>query len=77
MSGKHTNECDANKDPFYIYLNSIFPLTYKLLNSVNWTGTLISPDLIKAVLKQPCKLVNNPLYLYLNAITRIMQDVLD
>jgi hypothetical protein len=55
-----------------MHLDLIFPLIYKLLDSINWIGTLISPDLIKAVLKQPCKLVNNPLYLHLNAITCIM-----
>jgi hypothetical protein len=58
-------------------LDLIFPLIYKLLNNVNWIGTLISLNLIKAVLKQPCKLVNNPFYLYLNIVTRITQNVLD
>jgi hypothetical protein len=35
MSGKHTNKCNANKDPFYTHLDLIFPLTYKLLDNVN------------------------------------------
>jgi hypothetical protein len=35
ISKKHTNKCNANKDPFYIHLDLIFPLTYKLLDSVN------------------------------------------
>jgi hypothetical protein len=35
ISGKHINKCNANENPFYIYLDLIFPLTYKLLNSVD------------------------------------------
>jgi protein-S-isoprenylcysteine O-methyltransferase Ste14 len=54
-----------------MHLDLIFPLTCKLLDSVNWTGISISLDLTKAVLKQPYKLVNNPLYLHLDVITHI------
>jgi hypothetical protein len=77
MSGKHTDECDADEDPFRTHSDSIFPSTCELLDGVDWTGTSMSPDLTKAVPKQPRKLVNDPLCLHPDAVTRTTQDVLD
>ncbi|KAH8787551.1 hypothetical protein F5882DRAFT_110904 [Hyaloscypha sp. PMI_1271] len=51
--GKHASEWDTDEDPFLTRSDSIVPPTWEQLDAVDWTTTLESPDLTKAISRRP------------------------